>query len=194
MSAAVCDWIISRARARLSPAQVYDTGAHRPKQSDTRTNSFAGFDLVNLDLVILLVRERLAAAAGLAASSMEAAQVFHYATGQTFANHFDFLEGEVAGHAESLAVRGQRVATLLVYLNADFVGGETDFPLLGIKFRGRTGDALMFANVLANGAPDRRMLHAGLPPTSGEKWLLSQWVRDRRPSGVSGASAPNTGS
>jgi len=22
-------------------------------------------------------------------------------------------------------------------------------------------------------------LHAGLPPLSGEKWLLSQWLRDR---------------
>ena len=68
---------------------------------------------------------------------------------------------------------------MLVYLNQGFEGGETDFPLLDLKFKGRKGDALMFSNVDASGAPDRRMFHAGLPPTAGEKWLLSQWVRDR---------------
>ena len=37
----------------------------------------------------------------------------------------------------------------------------------------------MFFNVDAAGQPDRRTLHAGLPPSAGEKWLLSQWFRDR---------------
>ena len=187
--AGICDWIIARAKDRLAPAQVYDAGALKPRQSDTRTNSFAGFDLVNLDLVMLMVRERLAAAAGLPVLAMEAPQVFHYAVGQTFAEHFDFLDSAIPGQAQGLAKGGQRVATLLVYLNAGFEGGETDFPLLGLKFRGQPGDALMFTNVEPGGAPDRRMLHAGLPPTSGEKWLLSQWVRDRVPPGVGGRAA-----
>ena len=50
---------------------------------------------------------------------------------------------------------------------------------LKYTFKGRTGDALMFGNVSENGAPDPMSLHAGLPPRSGEKWLLSQWVRNR---------------
>ncbi|MBF8292745.1 MAG: hypothetical protein HW392_1572, partial [Steroidobacteraceae bacterium] len=45
--------------------------------------------------------------------------------------------------------------------------------------KGRRGDALVFANVDDSGAPDYQTVHAGLPPTSGVKWLLSQWVRDR---------------
>ena len=57
--------------------------------------------------------------------------------------------------------------------------GETDFPLARTKYRGRKGDALFFWNVLPDGSVDRQTLHAGLPPTSGEKWLLSQWVRNR---------------
>ena len=180
---AVCDWLIARARERLQPAQVFDTSAFRPVRKETRTNSFAPFDIVGLDLVILLLRERLAASAGADAATFEAPQVLHYAVGQQFAPHFDFLQPEVPGHLSSLKARGQRVATLLVYLNEGFEGGETDFPALGLKYRGRTGDALMFWNVDAAGAPDERTLHAGLPPTSGEKWLLSQWVRDRPPQG-----------
>ena len=176
-SVPVCDWIISRARDRLAPAQLFDTAALRPVIKDTRSNSAAPFDLVYLDLVILLLRERLAAAVGVAMPALEAPQVFHYAVGQTFAPHYDFLEPDVPGHAASIAQSGQRVATLLVYLNEAYEGGETDFPLLGARWRGRTGDALMFANTDAGGEPDRRMFHAGLPPTSGEKWLFSQWVR-----------------
>jgi len=178
-SAAVCDWIISRARDRLAPAQVFDAAAVRPVRKDTRSNSAAGFDLVNLDLVVLLVRERLAAAAGVDVRAMEAVQVLHYAVGQTFAPHYDCLEPDVPAHAQAIAQWGQRVATLLVYLNEAYEGGETDFPLLRARWRGRTGDALMFANTQPDGRPDRRMFHAGLPPTSGEKWLFSQWVRGK---------------
>jgi hypothetical protein len=175
----VCDWIISRSRERLAPAMVFDTAAFRPVQDPGRSNSVAGFELAHTDLVVLLVRERLAAACGRPAAAMEAPQVFHYAVGQQFAPHFDFLEPDMAGHAEDFALRGQRSFTLLTYLNAGFEGGETGFPVLDLKFKGAKGDLLMFRNVDETGAPDRRTWHAGLPPTAGEKWLLSQWVRDR---------------
>ena len=178
-SADVCDWIIERARERLAPAMVYDTGAFRPVQKQGRTNSVAGFDLVYLDLVVLLIRERLAQVCGRPVAAMEAPQVFHYAVGQSFAHHFDFLDAAAPGHAADLARKGQRAQTLLIYLNDGFEGGETDFPVLGLTFKGRKGDALTFTNVQADGSPERRMYHAGLSPTAGEKWLFSQWVRDR---------------
>jgi hypothetical protein len=174
---AVCSWIIARATDRLAPAQVFDVGAHGPVRDSLRTNSVAGLDILGADLVILLLRERIAALAGAPVSALEAPQALHYAVGQEFRPHHDFLEADVAGHAPSLEARGQRVRTVLVYLNAGFEGGETAFPLLGLKFRGGTGEALTFRNVDARGEPDPRTLHAGLPPIAGEKWLLSQWVR-----------------
>jgi hypothetical protein len=69
----------------------------------------------------------------------------------------------------------------LIYLNDDFDGGETNFPLINRRFKGRKGDALFFRNVNDAGAPDIRTLHAGLAPTRGEKWLFSQWARRRVP-------------
>jgi len=78
-----------------------------------------------------------------------------------------------------MRAKGQRVKTCLVYLNDDYEGGETDFPKLWLKFRGRTGAALVFENVLANGTGDMKTLHTGLPPMRGEKWLLSQWMRSK---------------
>jgi prolyl 4-hydroxylase len=36
-----------------------------------------------------------------------------------------------------------------------------------------------FCNALPAGAADNRALHSGLPPTRGEKWLVSQFVRNK---------------
>jgi hypothetical protein len=107
--------------------------------------------------------------------------VLHYEAGEQFAPHRDFLDPAVPGQAADFARRGQRIVTFLVYLNSDFEGGDTDFPILALAYKGGAGDALYFGNVDSAGVPDLRTLHAGLPPTSGEKWLFSQWVRDRVP-------------
>jgi hypothetical protein len=175
----VCDWIAAQARGRLRPAEVF-SGARGQAVSHVRTNSHAEATLHDGDLLTLGVRERLAAAAGLPVGHMEAPQVLHYSVGQEFVAHVDFLDTARPSEAADLAARGQRVATALVYLNDEGLeGGETDFPRLGLRHRGKKGDALVFFNVDASGQPDRRTLHAGLPPTRGEKWLLSQWFRDR---------------
>ncbi len=183
----VCDWIIERARERLTPAKVVGAGAHGTVQDQVRTNSLAELGLVYTDLVVLLVRERLSALCGLPVNAMEVPQVLHYAVGQAFRLHEDYLLPDGPHKVRELASHGQRSRTLLIYLNEGFEGGETDFPLLGLRFKGAKGEALMFSNVLADGSPDLRMRHAGLPPTAGEKWLFSQWVRDRNAPGTAPA-------
>jgi hypothetical protein len=180
---AICDWLVAHARSRIRPAVVYG-GASGTAVSHVRTNSAAELTLHDGDLMAQAVRERLAAAAGLAVGNMEAPQVLHYAVGQQFMPHVDFFDTAVPSEAVEMAAGGQRVATALLYLNDEGLeGGETDFPRLGFRYRGRRGDALVFFNVDAAGQPDRRTLHAGLPPTRGEKWLLSQWFRDRTAAG-----------
>jgi prolyl 4-hydroxylase len=177
-SPAVCDWIIARARDRLAPAMVYDGAGGKTVGAD-RSNRALELRLADLDLVVLALRERLAAAAGLPVMNMNAPQVLHYAVGQTFAPHVDFFDPDIPAQAANIASVGQRAATALVYLNDEGLeGGETDFPLLPLRHRGRRGDALVFFNLDASGQPDRRTVHAGLPPTRGEKWVLSQWIRD----------------
>ena len=114
---------------------------------------------------------------------MELTKVLHYSVGERFDLHFDFIDPAVPDFANELAARGQRLATFLVYLNDDYEGGETEFPLVALRHRGLVGSALYFANVDSSGEPDRLTIHAGLAPTSGEKWLLSQWIRSRTPAG-----------
>jgi prolyl 4-hydroxylase len=176
-----CRWLIGRAQGRIAPAMVFDPDAGGARRESTRSNSAFEFPFFELDLLLVVVRAKIAATVGVPPQALEPPQVLHYAPGETFERHYDFLDPQVPGYAADVARRGQRIATFLIYLNTDFAGGETDFPMVGLSFKGETGDALMFANVDPEGRPDRQTLHAGLPPTSGEKWLFSQWIRDRAP-------------
>ena len=173
-----CDWLIARGAPGLRRAKVYK-GSGDLRADDDRTNREADFTVFNSDLALALIRARMEAAVGAPAAHFEVTKLLHYEPGQTFALHADFFETTSPGLRQELERRGQRVATLLVYLNEGYEAGETDFPKLDFRFKGAKGDALLFANVDETGAPDYRTLHAGLPPTSGEKWLLSQWIRSR---------------
>ena len=176
----VCDWIIGQSAGRLERAELYDPKTGKPMQgTETRLNRIANFDLAGTNLANLFVQARMAATIGAPMQMLEAFAVLHYVPGEEYGDHYDFLDPAIPAYAAELAQRGQRVATCLIYLNDDYEGGETEFPKLGLRFRGRKGDALIFFSTDASGGPDLRTVHRGCTPTSGEKWLLSQFFRNR---------------
>lgn len=180
-SAEECDWVMARAHGRLGPAMVLDQRTGLEATHPDRSNKAIELDVPAMDVVIQMLRQRIATATNLPLPVFEPAQIMHYSVGEEFRPHYDFLTDETEGWAAQLRRYGQRIATFLLYLNDDYEGGETDFPAAGISHRGRKGDALFFANIDPSGQPDRKTLHAGKPPTRGEKWILSQWIRDRTP-------------
>jgi hypothetical protein len=175
---AECDWLIERARPRLKPAMVYDGGGNEVVDP-ARTNSSTEFQIVDMDLVIEIIRSRISRALRVPLAAFELTQFLHYRPGQEFRLHHDYLDPANPEHRKHLETHGQRIATFLIYLNEQFEGGETDFPRAGVRFRGDTGDAIFWANVGPDGEPNLASVHTGRPPSSGEKWVLSQWVRDR---------------
>jgi hypothetical protein len=179
----VCDWLRQRADGRFRPAMMYD-GTLKAEQVDPhRTCSDYEFDILNTDLVLLLVRERIAALTKLPTIAMEPPRIFHYALGQEIKPHYDRCGDGVGGYGRDGGYLGDRIATFLLYLNDGFEGGELDFPKAGFRYKGAKGDAVYFAHVEPSGKPDPLSLHAGLPIRRGEKWVLSQWIHDR-PFGV----------
>jgi hypothetical protein len=110
---------------------------------------------------------------------MEGPTILRYAVGEQITNHFDFVNLGQPNYEDLIEQRGERIITFLLYLNDDYDGGETDFPKLELRHRGCRGEGLFFTNALPNGKPDFRMVHAGLPPTQGEKWIVSQFFRNR---------------
>jgi prolyl 4-hydroxylase len=175
---AECGWLIERARPRLKQAMIRDREGNDVVDPG-RSNSATEFQIPDMDLVIEIIRSRISRALRVPLAVFELTQSFRYGPSQEFKLHHDFLDPSNPVHRQHLDTHGQRIATFLIYLNDQFEGGETDFPKAGVRFRGTTGDAIFWANVGSDGRPDPASVHAGRPPSSGEKWILSQWVRDR---------------
>jgi hypothetical protein len=179
ISPAACDWLIARARGRLTRARVYDPVSRLDVVRATRSNSVANFSLADVELLDVLLQAKMSRACGIPMNHMEAPAVLHYSVGEEASDHFDFVNPNTPDYAQEIACNGQRVMTFLVYLNEDYEGGETDFPKLGFSHKGRRGHGLFFVNAYSDMQPDLRMLHAGRAPTRGEKWIVSQFIRSR---------------
>lgn len=172
-----CDWLMARAAGKYRPSMMFD--GQKSTFLATRTCSDFKFDIVEADCVLQIVRERIAAITGLPVVAFEPPQIFHYALGQEIKPHYDALRLGDQGYGQGGAYKGDRIATFLLYLNDDYDGGELEFPKVGLKHRGKAGDGVYFAHIDGNGVPDRNSLHAALPITRNEKFILSQWIHDR---------------
>jgi len=174
--AGFCEWIISRVNV-LAPAHVAMMGTGEVVQSAARTATHCVFGATTRDVVMAVMMERASRLFGAPIPNHESPQVINYEPGQLFAPHHDWIAPELLANDPRFSNRGQRMATLVTYLNDEFEEGATRFPILDITFRGRPGDAIVFSNVQPNGVPDTDTLHEGAPVKSGRKWVLSQWLR-----------------
>ena len=161
-----CKFLIDSAIPRLQPALVGERSTGREYRVSDRTCETAGFALMDEDPAIHALNRRLAAASGSTAEQGEPLQVLRYSPGQEYRPHYDLATGS-----------NPRCQTLLIYLNDDFEGGETAFVKTGVKFKGRTGDGILFRNAAPDGTPDLNAEHAGLPVTRGTKIIASRWIR-----------------
>jgi prolyl 4-hydroxylase len=167
LSATECAYLVAAAEPMLQPSVVVDPATGRMVPHPVRTSDAAMFGVFAEDLVVNAINRRIAALSGTAPAQGEPLQVLRYRPGGEYKPHMDALPAEL----------NQRILTVLVYLNDGYEGGETRFVRTGLAYRGRTGDALLFSNASADGRPDPMALHAGLPVTSGAKYLASRWIR-----------------
>lgn len=153
----------------IEPSVVVDPATGRHVQHPIRTSDGAVIGPTRESLAVTAINRRIAAMAGIDIRQGEPIQVLRYAPGQQYRLHSDALPG----------IGNQRIATAIIYLNQGFAGGETDFPDLRIRVVPRSGDTIIFDNVLPDGRPDPRMRHAGLPISQGTKWIATRWIRAR---------------
>jgi prolyl 4-hydroxylase len=168
-SGAECDYLRRLADPLYEPSVVYDS-AGRLVRDPIRTSDGATIHWLIEDPAVHALNRRLAAATGTDADQGEAMQILRYVPGQQYRSHLDFVR----------SAENQRAQTALVYLNHDYEGGETSFVKTGLNVKGRKGDVLVFRSALPDRRPDPLSEHAGLPVTSGTKFLASRWIRERR--------------
>jgi len=178
-SADECEALIAMARPRLRPSTTVDPLTGRDRAGEHRS-SLGMFFRLRENALIARLDDRVSELMNLPVENGEGLQVLHYPAGARSAPHFDFLVPSNAANQASLERSGQRVGTLVSYLNDVEEGGETVFPDSGWSVSPQRGSAVYFEYCNSLGQLDPASLHAGAPVLRGEKWVATKWMRQRR--------------
>lgn len=172
-----CNQLMDEARPGLKRSRVLvgngDDG-ERGVLDYSRTSEQTAFPPGSSGLVDR-IRRRVSKLTQWSEDHMESAQVARYRVGADFAQHHDYFCP--SAHKEMIEREGQRVATVLVYLNSPDNGGATAFPDIEAEIFPQPGSALIFSYVTSS--PNSMTLHAGVPLGRGEKWIATFFLRDR---------------
>ncbi len=174
-----CERLIGLAAPRLMPSTVVDPRSGEDRVAAHRDSMGMFFRLLETPFIAALDL-RIAALMGAPPEHGEGLQAVRYGPGTKAAPHFDFLMPSNAANERSIARSGQRISTLVVYLNEVADGGETVFPEIGLSVAPHPGRAVYFEYCDTLGQLDFRSLHAGAPVSTGVKWVLTKWMRQRR--------------
>lgn len=171
-----CDGLVERARSRLRPSATFNAATGRDEVHASRTSQ--GIHLPSQDDALLeRIERRIAVLLDWPVENGETLQVLHYGPGAEYRPHYDYFDPETSGADAALSRGGQRVASLVMYLNTPTRGGSTSFPDAGYEVPAVRGNAVFFSYDRPH--PITRTLHAGSPVLEGEKWVATKWLRER---------------
>ena len=179
LDASECAKLIELARPRLQPSTVVNPASGKDEVVAHRT-SFGMFFRLGESPFIAELDARISALMNLPVENGEGFQVLRYPEGAETTAHFDFVLLTNDSSRASVARSGQRVSTLIAYLNDVEAGGETTFPRVGLSVTPQVGNAVYFEYCNSKNQVDHLSLHAGNPVTRGEKWVLTKWMRQKR--------------
>ncbi|KAL4192863.1 hypothetical protein AMTRI_Chr06g174130 [Amborella trichopoda] len=213
LSAEECDYLRAIAQPRLQVSTVVDTKTGKARmlnqskfscsfklisslfscltsgiKSEVRTSS--GMFLNSEERkypMIQAIEKRIAVFSQVPAENGELIQVLRYEKSQFYKPHHDYFSD-----AFNIKRGGQRIATMLMYLSDNVVGGETYFPsagngecscggkmMKGLCVKPGKGDAVLFWSMGLDGSTDPNSIHGGCEVLDGEKWSATKWMRQR---------------
>jgi prolyl 4-hydroxylase len=172
---AECDALIEQARPRLLRSETVDTRTGDSEVNAARTSDGMFFERGESPLIAAIER-RIALLLGWPLLNGEGLQILHYRPGAEYKPHHDYFDPVHSGTPRILQRGGQRVGTLVMYLNTPAGGGATTFPDVGLEVAPVRGNAVYFSYDRAH--PDTKTLHGGAPVLAGEKWVATKWLRE----------------
>lgn len=171
-----CQAVIEAARTRMARSLTVQAASGSEEVNEDRTSDGMFFQRGENEAVTRL-EERIARLVRWPVENGEGLQVLHYQPGAEYKPHYDYFDPEQPGTASILARGGQRVGTLVIYLNNPAKGGGTIFPDVHLEVAPRQGNAVFFSYERPH--PSTRSLHGGSPVIEGEKWIATKWLRER---------------
>jgi len=169
-----CDGIIDLANKRLARSETVATAVDGSEVNAARTSDGMFFERCETEL-IRKVESRIATLLRWPLDHGEGLQVLRYSPGAEYQPHYDYFDPGHVSTPNILTRGGQRVGTLVIYLNTPVAGGATIFPDIGLDVAPVKGNAVFFSYDRPH--PATQTLHGGAPVIEGEKWVATKWLR-----------------
>lgn len=172
-----CDALVEMAGSRLRRSTTVDLKTGGDQVHADRTSRGTYFTR-GQNTLCARIDARIARLLDWPVDHGEGLQILHYGPGAEYRPHHDYFDPAEAGGEVLLQRGGQRVATVVMYLNTPERGGATTFPDVHMEVAAVKGNAVFFSYDRAH--PMTRTLHGGAPVLAGEKWIATKWLRERR--------------
>jgi prolyl 4-hydroxylase len=174
LSDAECDGLIELARPRMARSETVDTATGGSEVNAARTSAGMFFERGE-NAICRTLEQRIATLLNWPLENGEGLQILHYRPGAEYKPHHDYFDPNLPGSAPILKRGGQRVGTLVMYLNTPERGGATTFPDVALEVAPVKGSGVFFSYDRPH--PSTRTLHGGAPVIAGEKWVATKWLR-----------------
>ncbi len=171
-----CEGLIQTARQRLARSLTVETQTGGEALNVDRTSDGMFFERGENPIVARL-EQRIALLLRWPLEFGEGLQVLRYSPGAQYRPHYDYFDPAEPGTPTILRRGGQRVATLVMYLQEPGLGGATTFPDVGLEVAPKRGTGVFFSYERPD--PATQTLHGGAPVLAGEKWVATKWLRER---------------
>lgn len=171
-----CDALIELARPLLKRSATVNMQTGGDLLHDDRTSHGMCFTR-GQNALVARIEARLAHLLEWPVENGEGLQVLHYRPGAEYKPHYDYFDPAEPGSEVLLRHGGQRIGTVVMYLNTPERGGATTFPDAHFEVAAIKGNAVFFSYDRPH--PMTKSLHGGAPVIDGDKWIATKWLRER---------------
>ena len=169
-----CEALINEAKPRMARSKTVETKTGGEEVNASRTSEGMFFQRGE-NAIVKKLEARIAKLVNWPLENGEGLQILHYGPGAEYKPHYDYFDPAEPGTATIVKRGGQRVGTLVVYLNNPTKGGGTVFPDIHLEVGPRQGNAVFFSYDRPHAST--KTLHGGSPVIEGEKWIATKWLR-----------------
>jgi prolyl 4-hydroxylase len=107
-------------------------------------------------------------------ANYEQLSIQRYEAGQRYEPHFDFFN---VPWINTPPIENDRIATMIIYLNDGFKGGDTTFPRRNVAVKPKKGNAAYFDYFTTDADERNNTIHGGSEVLEGTKYIITAWIR-----------------
>jgi len=171
-----CDYLIKEASQRgMERSRTVKVHSEEQEIDEGRTSE-GYFFRQGENEIIFQIERRISNLLNWPADTGEGLHVLHYEIGQEYKEHHDYFYKHAVSYGEAIASGGNRLSTLIMYLNEPEQGGGTHFEDIDFTVMPHKGAALFFSYRELDERSKTK--HAGMPVIQGHKWIMTKWLRE----------------